>query len=58
MNRIIPIGLMIVLATTGCTGPGGLFGDDEENEELFVYDLTIEDPVSYTHLTLPTNREV
>ena len=43
MNRIIPIGLMIVLATTGCTDPGGLFGDDEENEEPFVYDLTIED---------------
>ncbi len=40
MNRIIPIGLMIVLATTGCTGPGGLFGDDKENEEPFVYDLT------------------
>ena len=43
MNRIIPIGLMIVLATTGCTGPGGLFGDDDETEEPFVYDLTIED---------------
>ena len=43
MNQIIPIGLMIVLATTGCTGPGGLFGDDEENEEPFVYDLTIDD---------------
>ena len=43
MNRIVPIGLMIVLATTGCTGPGGLFGDDEEKEEPFVYDLTIED---------------
>ena len=43
MNRIIPIGLMIVLATTGCTGPGGLFGDDEKNEEPFLYDLTIED---------------
>ena len=34
---------MIVLATTGCTGPGGLFGNEEEIEEPFVYDLTIED---------------
>ena len=43
MNRIVPIGLIIVLATAGCTGPGGLFSDDEENEEPFFYDLTIED---------------
>ena len=25
---------------------------------LHSIDLTISDPVSYTHLTLPTNREV
>ena len=43
MRKIISIGVMIVLATTGCTGPGGLFGNDEEIEEPFVYDLTIED---------------
>ena len=43
MNRIVPIGLMIVLTITGCTGPNGLFGDDDEIEEPFVYDLTIED---------------
>jgi hypothetical protein len=34
---------MIVLTITGCTGPGGLFGNDDEIEEPFVYDLTIED---------------
>jgi len=34
---------MIVLTITGCTGPNGLFGDDDEIEEPFVYDLTIED---------------
>ena len=43
MNRIVPIGLMIVLTITGWTGPNGLFGDDDEIEEPFVYDLTIED---------------
>ena len=43
MSRIVPIGLMIVLTITGCTGPGGLFGNDDEIEERFVYDLTIED---------------
>ena len=43
MNRIVPIGLMIVLTITGCTGPNGLFGDGDEIEEPFVYDLTIED---------------
>jgi len=42
MNRIVPIGLMIMLTITGCTGPGGLFGSDDEIEEPFVYDLTIE----------------
>ena len=43
MSKIVPIGLMIVLTITGCTGPGGLFGNDDEIEEPFVYDLTIED---------------
>jgi len=43
MRKIIPIGLMIILTTAGCTGPEGLFGDEEEAEEPFVYDLTIED---------------
>ena len=43
MNRIVPIGLMIMLTITGCTGPGGLFGSDNKIEEPFVYDLTIED---------------
>ena len=43
MNRSVPIGLMIMLTITGCTGPGGLFGNDDEIEEPFVYDLTIED---------------
>ena len=43
MNRSVPIGLMIVLTITGCTGPNGLFGDEDEIEEPFDYDLTIED---------------
>jgi len=43
MNRIVPIGLMVMLTITGCTGPDGLFGNDDEIEEPFVYDLTIED---------------
>jgi len=43
MKKIVPIGLLIILATTGCTGPGGLFGNDDEIKEAFVYDLTIED---------------
>ena len=43
MNKIVPIGLMIMLTITGCTGPSGLFGNDDEIEEPFVYDLTIED---------------
>ena len=43
MSKIVPIGLMIVLTITGCTGPGGLFGNDDEIEKPFVYDLTIED---------------
>ena len=42
MRKIIPIGVMIILTTAGCTGPGGLFGEDEEIEEPFIYDLTIE----------------
>ena len=41
MSKIVPIGLMIVLTITGCTGPGGLFGNDNEIKEPFVYDLTI-----------------
>ena len=43
MSKIVPIGLMIVLTITGCTGPGGLFGNNDEIEKPFVYDLTIED---------------
>ena len=30
----------------------------EAVEFLFPYAHTVEEPVSYTHLTLPTNREV
>ncbi len=43
MNRIIPIGLIIVLSATGCTAPGEWFDDDKQTEEPFVYDLTIDD---------------
>ena len=43
MRPIIPTGLMIILVTTGCLGPDGLFGEDEVIEEPFVFDLTIED---------------
>ena len=43
MKKIIPTGLMIILMTTGCTGPGGIFGEEEIIEEPFIFDLTIED---------------
>ena len=43
MKKIIPTGLMIILMTAGCTGPGGLFGEEEIVEEPFIFDLTIED---------------
>ena len=43
MKKIIPFGIVIVLVTTGCTGPGGLLGDDNEVDSPFVYDLTLED---------------
>ena len=43
MKKIIPTGLMIILMTAGCTGPGGLFSEKEIVEEPFIFDLTIED---------------
>ena len=43
MKKIIPTGLIIILMTAGCTGPGGLFGEEEIDEEAFIFDLTIED---------------
>ena len=43
MKKIIPTGLMIILMMAGCTGPGGLFGEEEIVEEPFIFDLTIED---------------
>ena len=43
MKKIIPFGIVIVLVTTGCTGPGGLLGDEDEVDSPFVYDLTLED---------------
>ena len=43
MKKIIPTGLMIILMTAGCTGPSGLFGEEEIVEEPFIFDLTIED---------------
>ena len=60
MRLIIPTGLMIILITTGCLGPGGLFSDDEVVEEPFVFDLTIEDlwqdiPENQTSATDITN---
>ena len=43
MRKIIPFGIVIVLVTTGCTGPGDLLGNDQEEDSQFVYDLTLED---------------
>lgn len=43
MKKIIPLSLIFFIATTGCTGPGGFFDDDSSSEEVFVFDLTIDD---------------
>jgi len=43
MKKITPIVMIIILMTTGCTGPGEIFGGEEEPKETFTYDLTIDD---------------
>ena len=43
MNKAVPVILIIFIITTGCTGQGGFFGNDEPEEMPFEYDLTIED---------------
>ena len=43
MRKIVPIGLVFFIITTGCTGPGGFFGDDEPKATPFEFDLTLDD---------------
>jgi len=43
MRKIIPIWLVFFIITTGCTGPGGFFGDDEPEATPFEFDLTLDD---------------
>ena len=43
MKNTISMSLMIFIITAGCTGPGGLFSEDEPDAALFEFDLTIED---------------
>ena len=43
MKNTISMSLMIFIITTGCTGPGGLFSEDEPDIVPFEFDLTIGD---------------
>ena len=43
MKSTISMSLMIFIITSGCTGPGGLFSEDELDIVPFEFDLTIED---------------
>ncbi len=43
MKSTISMSLMIFIITSGCTGPGGIFSEDEPDLVLFEFDLTIED---------------
>ena len=43
MKSTISMSLMIFIITSGCTGPGGLFSEDEPDIVPFEFDLTIED---------------
>ena len=43
MKNTISLSLIFFIITTGCTGPGSLFGDEDSEEVPFEYDLTIED---------------
>ena len=46
--------IIMQAANTGLTGGSTPFGDDYDRQILIINTM----PVSYTHLTLPTNREV
>ena len=43
MKNTVSMSLMIFIITSGCTGPGGLFSEDEPDLVPFEFDLTIED---------------
>ena len=43
MKNTVTVSLMIFIITSGCTGPGGLFSEDEPDFVPFEFDLTIED---------------
>ena len=63
MRKIVPIGLVFFIITTGCTGPGGFFGDDEPKATPFEFDLTLDDlwndiPLNQTQFKLPVESEI
>ncbi len=43
MKNTVPVSLIFFIITTGCTGPGGFFGEDEPEVIPFEFDLTLED---------------
>ena len=43
MKNTVPVSLIFFIITTGCTGPGGFFGEDEPEIIPFEFDLTLED---------------
>ena len=47
-------GLQVTRLGLGCAAIGGLYGDIPDDQATQV----VHKAVSYTHLTLPTNREV
>ena len=60
MNRILNTSLLTLLTTQNILAFDINKLDVPENfkVEIFVEDIEAPRPVSYTHLTLPTNREV
>ena len=70
MKIFFPLPLIVTLLSTNwlsahCQVPCGVYGDSARFTQMLEDQTTIakaiaqiNDPVSYTHLTLPTNREV
>ena len=56
-NRVLAVLLMMVMSISLFSGCGGKSTEKEDAETITVY-LWSTNPVSYTHLTLPTNSRV